>query len=76
MKILSGKEIQKAVHSCKPSRVAVAFIGRDWNTFIPDVQNLQAVIVSPTLGSNPDAITDIAKQRPAPIALLRAGDPP
>ncbi|WP_291446206.1 restriction endonuclease PLD domain-containing protein [Desulfovibrio sp.] len=62
MKILSGKEIQKAVHSCKPSRVAVAFIGRDWNTFIPDAQNLQTVIVSPTLGSNPDAITDIAKQ--------------
>lgn len=62
MRILSGREIQQAVHSCKPSMVAVAFIGRDWNTFIPDVQNLQAVIVSPTLGSNPDAITDIAKQ--------------
>lgn len=62
MKLLIGTEIQQAVHSCNVYRVAVAFIGRDWNAFISDVQDLQEVIISPTLGSNPDAITDIVRQ--------------
>lgn len=62
MKILVGDEIQKAIKRCKPSNIAVAYIGADWNTFIPDADRLDAIIVSPTFGSNPRAITGLAKQ--------------
>jgi len=62
MKILVEDEIQKAISRCKPSKIAVAYIGADWNTFIPDADRLSAIIVSPTFGSNPRAIMDVAKQ--------------
>ena len=62
MKILIESEIQRAIRRCEPSKIAVAYIGTDWNTFVSDVESLGAIIVSPTLGSNPWAITDLAKQ--------------
>lgn len=62
MKILVENEIQQAILDCKPMKIAVAYIGTDWKTFIPDSSRLEAVIISPTLGSNPRAITDLAKQ--------------
>lgn len=62
MKSLVGNEIQQAIVRCNPLKIAVAFIGIDWPTFIPAVNDLEAVIVSPTLGSNPRAISDLAKQ--------------
>jgi hypothetical protein len=42
--------------------VAVAYIGTDWNTYIPEANRLEDIIVSPTLGSNPWAIVDLVKQ--------------
>lgn len=62
MKILVDDGIQKAIGRCKPFKIAVAYIGADWNTFIPDADRLSAIIVSPTFGSNPRAIMDVAKQ--------------
>lgn len=62
MRILVETEIHQAIDRCKPSKVAVAYIGADWNTFIPDAHRLDAIIVSPTFGSNPWAITDLVKQ--------------
>jgi hypothetical protein len=62
MKILVNDEIQRAVVGCKPSKIAVAYIGADWKTFISDAAQLEAIIVSPTLGSNPRAITDLVKR--------------
>lgn len=62
MKILVDGEIQCAVRSCKPSKIAVAYIGADWQTFISDLSCLESIIVSPTFGSNPWAITDLVKQ--------------
>lgn len=62
MKILVDDEIQRAVLGCKPSKIAVAYIGADWKTFIPDLSCLESIIVSPTFGSNPWAITDLVKQ--------------
>ncbi len=61
MKILVESEIQKAISRCNPSKIAVAYIGADWKEFIPYADRLEAVIVSPTFGSNPWAITDLAK---------------
>lgn len=62
MKILFEHEIRKAIASCGPSKIAVAYIGADWTTFVPDVDKLNAVIVSPTIGSNPRAIANLAKR--------------
>jgi len=62
MKILVQSEIQNAITHCKPSKIAVAFIGADWNTFVSDTHCLKAIIVSPTFGTNPMAIADLARQ--------------
>ena len=62
MKILVGNEIQRAVVACKPLKIAVAYIGTDWETFISDVSFLEAIIVSPTFGSNPDAIKSLVNK--------------
>lgn len=62
MKILVDNEIRRAVLGCKPSKIAVAYIGADWESFIPDLSHLEAIIVSPTFGSNPWAITELVKQ--------------
>lgn len=62
MKILVENEIQQAICRCEPLKVAVAFIGIDWNTFVPDAHRLEAIIVSPTFGSNPGAIVDLVRK--------------
>lgn len=62
MKVLIENDIRKAVSDCKPSKIAVAYIGVDWQTFIPDASRLESIIVSPTIGSNPRAIADLVKQ--------------
>lgn len=61
MRILEDTEIQKAINNCNPSKIAVAYIGADWKDFITGADLLDAVIVSPTFGSNPWAITDLIK---------------
>lgn len=62
VKVLLEDEIRKAIKRCKPAKIAVAYIGDDWNRYIPDVNGLEAIIVSPTFGSNPRAIIDLAKK--------------
>lgn len=62
MRILVENEIQRAITACKPSKIAVAYIGCDWNLYIPDTNRLEEIIISPTFGSNPRAISDIANK--------------
>lgn len=62
MTILFENDIQRAIISCKPLKIAVAYIGTDWSKFIPEYQHLDTIIVSPTLGSNPLAIAEIVKK--------------
>ena len=62
VKILTESEIKRAIRGCNPTKVAVAYIGSEWNTFIRDTDRLSTIIVSPTFGSNPRAITDLARQ--------------
>ncbi len=59
MKILVESEIGKAIRRCNPSKVAVAYIGADWNKFVRNADRVDAIIVSPTFGSNPRAITSL-----------------
>jgi hypothetical protein len=62
VKVLVENDIRKAVSDCKPSKIAVAYIGVDWQMFIPDANCLESIIISPTIGSNPWAIADLVKQ--------------
>lgn len=61
MNILMQSEIQKAIAHCKPLKIAVAYIGADWNTFIPNTHCLEAIIISPTFGTNPRAVIDLVR---------------
>lgn len=62
MKVLtSKKEIREALAKVRPSAIAVAYVGLDWDSFI-SVSNLREVIVSPTLGSNPKAIEELMQE--------------
>lgn len=59
MNIISS-DLVAAVKSIAPQRVAVAYIGKEWSDLI-DTTTLKEIIVSPTLGSNPRAIVEVAK---------------
>lgn len=59
MNYLQSTHISPALKECNPYYVAVAYIGRDWKNFI-DYENLKKIIISPTIGSNPQAIEELA----------------
>lgn len=61
MDFLSGSKIRSAVQTLKTSRIAVAYVGKDWRGYI-DLPALDELIVSPQLGSNPEAILEIAEE--------------
>jgi hypothetical protein len=59
MKICTNaNSIRKALMEMQPTKIAVAFIGEGWKTYI-NVDVLEEIIISPTLGSNPKAIEKI-----------------
>ena len=60
--ILLGSAIAKAINHCAPNRVAVAYLGIDWRRFIKNPQGLEAIVISPTLGTNPNAVDDLVKE--------------
>lgn len=60
MRVLIGEKIGHAVSNCQPYKVACAYIGADWQSFIEKPSALEAIIVSPTIGSNPEAIAELA----------------
>lgn len=62
MKILTEASVSKAIRSCKPTRVAVAYIGSDWKKHLPDLTSIEYVIVSPTMGTNPYAVAALVKE--------------
>jgi hypothetical protein len=61
LRVLVKNEIQEAIKRCKPNKIAVAYIGADWGKFISEIDNLEAIIISPTLGTNPLAVRDLEK---------------
>lgn len=56
--LLETENIGSEVKTIVPNMIAVAFIGSDWQDFI-DVSYLNKIILSPTLGSNPNAIESL-----------------
>lgn len=61
MQLIHGSEIQRALREVVPTRIAVAYVGIDWATYI-EANLLKEIVLSPTLGSNPSAIMEIADQ--------------
>ena len=59
--LIDSQEIAKALQSLKPRRIAVAYVGKDWEQFLP-IDSLEEVIVAPTVGSKPKAIRQIARR--------------
>lgn len=62
MNILTEAKVASAIRQCQPTKIAVAFLGANWREFITDVTNLQYVIVSPELGTNPSAVRALAEE--------------
>ncbi len=62
MKIITkSKKMRQALKKLNPNRIAVAYLGKSWLEYI-DTKHLEEITVSPTLGSNPDAIFEAAQQ--------------
>lgn len=58
MFLSSPADLQQAVQKIQPRRVAVAYLGEGWRDYLP-MDRLDEIIVSPTLGTNPRALTDL-----------------
>jgi len=60
MKILTTQAIATEIKRCTPQKIAVAYLGSDWRSFIASPELLEYVILSPTFGTNPNAVSDLA----------------
>lgn len=58
MKLIHGAAIKRTLREVSPISIAVAYVGIDWSTYI-DASTLKEVILSPTIGSNPVAISQL-----------------
>jgi len=62
MRILTKNQIKKAIWQCNPIKIAVAYIGCDWDKYLQNINALEAIIISPTLGTNPKAVENLARK--------------
>jgi hypothetical protein len=61
MKILNGSKIHQAIMAVKPTHIAVAYVGADWRSYVGASLPTE-IIISPTLGTYPPAIEEIAEE--------------
>ena len=62
MKICSkSSELRSAIKRISPTHIAVAFVGAGWRGYI-NTDDLQEIIISTGLGSNPKAIEEIMEE--------------
>lgn len=60
MRLIHGTDIKSTIRDISPTSIAVAYVGIDWASYVsPD--RIKEIILSPTLGSNPYAIVNMAK---------------
>lgn len=62
MKLLAEANIGQAIISCRPERIAVAYVGADWRTYLPEPKSINSIILSPTFGTNPDAVSELVHE--------------
>lgn len=61
-KLVTGDKIAKALLEISPTRIAVAFLGADWDEYIVEPEKIEQIVISPTLGSNPKAILHLSEK--------------
>lgn len=61
MKFLTGNDSPEAIKQNAWSEIAVAHIGTDWKTYLPYPEKLNLIIISPTIGTCPRAVIDLAR---------------
>lgn len=58
--IFFGKDIAQQIKNTDPQKIAVAYIGVDWKKYV-NPKSIEFIVISPTLGSNPNTIDDMVK---------------
>lgn len=59
MVITDPKKLRSKLASVAPTHVAVAYFGSGWQKYLTNLDTLEEVIVSPTIGSYPGALTEL-----------------
>ncbi len=59
--MILSENLAQELRRVNPSKIAVAYIGRNWQSYV-NTEVLEQVVVSPTLGSNPRAIAELGKK--------------
>ena len=66
MVITASDQLRSKLTDVAPTHVAVAYLGSGWQSYLTDLDTLEEIVVSPTIGSYPGALTELldeAKQR-------------
>lgn len=61
MRIISTSDAHSAILNIRPTHIAVAYVGIDWSSLIAP-EELDEIVLSPTLGTNPYAVEQIVEQ--------------
>lgn len=59
MLMTSPEKLQAALLELQPTHIAVAYLGSAWREYLPDLSSLEEIVVSPTIGSNPNALKEL-----------------
>lgn len=58
--LLEEGSIAKRIKELKPTRIATAYIGRNWSSYV-DASDIESIVLSPTLGSSCAGIWDLVE---------------
>lgn len=61
IKFIKNDDIKNNLKNLNPARIAVAYVGSNWQEYICK-DSIEEIILSPTLGSNPEAIEEIVNK--------------
>lgn len=59
MKFIHGDAISEAIQACRPQRIAVAYLGGEWSRYLTSPELLEAIVISPKIGTNPGAVMQL-----------------
>lgn len=59
MLMAAPNELQGKLDELSPTHVAVAYLGQDWKKYLTNLESLEEIIVSPTIGSYPGALDEL-----------------
>lgn len=59
MVITASDKLRSKLSDVAPTHVAVAYLGSGWQRYLTDLDTLEEIIVSPTIGSYPGALAEL-----------------